>query len=237
MKIISKFMDYYDGVQGMGIDQSIVFHRKQYELSTEHKDRVLQTLITKFGKGIMRNRVRTDVNWDLVDGDDVWDEHRRKPVDIPWEWASVHNRFIIFCGKVYHWRHLTSYATSYYHRNFKLLKRSEDDRDHQVWSMLGEFPLDFHHELGEAILLIDIPCVRTHRPTVHASVNPSLKDIGFASVVDPYTAFQELSMFIGGVLPGAHPPMIQTSDEDMKVAKGFGHKYAFKTEPTKRKPK
>lgn len=65
--------------------------------------------------------------------------------------------------------------------------------------------------------------------------NPNLSEISFQSVLDPYTAFQDISMYLTGVLGQAHPPMVQIGDEDMKVAKGFGHKYAFKNEPTKKR--
>lgn len=62
-----------------------------------------------------------------------------------------------------------------------------------------------------------------------------LKDVEFQSILDPFQTYQEISMFLGGVLGEAHPPMLSISDEDMKASKGFGHKYAFKKEPTKRK--
>lgn len=65
--------------------------------------------------------------------------------------------------------------------------------------------------------------------------NPRLLDVHFQSIVDPYTAFQDISLFLSGVLGEAHPPMVDISDEDMKTAKGFGHKYAFKNEPTKKR--
>jgi hypothetical protein len=61
--------------------------------------------------------------------------------------------------------------------------------------------------------------------------NPILKDFQFYRVFDAYTAFQELSMFLGGVLGGAHPPMVEISNDDMARKKGFGHKYAFRKEP------
>lgn len=65
--------------------------------------------------------------------------------------------------------------------------------------------------------------------------NPSLKEAQFYKVFDAFTAFQEISMFLGGVLGQSHPPMVGISDKDMAIKKGFGHKYAFRKMPTKRK--
>ena len=65
--------------------------------------------------------------------------------------------------------------------------------------------------------------------------NPSLKKVQFYKVFDAFTAFQEISMFLGGVLGQSHPPMVDISDKDMAIKKGFGHKYAFRKMPTKRR--
>lgn len=56
----------------------------------------------------------------------------------------------------------------------------------------------------------------------------SLKTWGFAKVVDPYTLFQELSMFIGGVLPRNPNPMVEITDTDVKVAKHGFDKWSFR---------
>ena len=59
------------------------------------------------------------------------------------------------------------------------------------------------------------------------AINPMLKPFGFQSIVDPFTAFQELSMYVSGVLGSTGVDMIQVSDEDMKYKKGF-HDMSFK---------
>ena len=57
----------------------------------------------------------------------------------------------------------------------------------------------------------------------------SLKDIGFAKAVDPYTAFQEISMWVGGVLPDAGPDTVQIVDDVIKIQKhGFDHPTSFR---------
>lgn len=56
----------------------------------------------------------------------------------------------------------------------------------------------------------------------------ALKDWGFAKAVDPYTLFQELSMFVGGVLPRNPHPMVEITDPDIKAAKHGFDKWSFR---------
>lgn len=57
--------------------------------------------------------------------------------------------------------------------------------------------------------------------------NACLKDYEFQRVMDPYTAFQELQMWVGSQ---ARPerPIIETSDETRLEAHGFDKKYSFR---------
>lgn len=61
-------------------------------------------------------------------------------------------------------------------------------------------------------------------------VNPhSLKLIGFAKALDPYTAFQELSMWIGGVLGGTSPEIVKiTDDKTLIEGHGFDNRFSFR---------
>lgn len=58
---------------------------------------------------------------------------------------------------------------------------------------------------------------------------PGLRQMGFAKAVDPYTAFQEISMWKGGVLPSDGPPMVEIADERIRIEKaGFHHPTSFR---------
>ena len=67
--------------------------------------------------------------------------------------------------------------------------------------------------------------------------NDPLYPIKFVSAVDPHTAFQEIQMFIGGVLGSEDPPMIEVSEKVKIASKGFDPKWSFRKKPTKRKIK
>jgi hypothetical protein len=55
-----------------------------------------------------------------------------------------------------------------------------------------------------------------------------LGQVGFAKVVDPYAAFQELSMWVGGVLPKPGNPMVEIVDDKIKLAKHGFDKWTFR---------
>lgn len=61
----------------------------------------------------------------------------------------------------------------------------------------------------------------------------TLKDVEFAKAVDPYTAFQEISMWIGGVIPQDGPKMVEITDNRVKIEKhGFHHPTSFRKAKT-----
>jgi len=59
-------------------------------------------------------------------------------------------------------------------------------------------------------------------------VNPCLKNWGFQRKVDPFTAFQEISMFTGGVLLRNTPKMVEIGNEDKIHKAGFDKRSSFR---------
>ncbi len=59
------------------------------------------------------------------------------------------------------------------------------------------------------------------------TTNPRLSEFGFARMVDPMTAFQRLSMFIGNNLTTHEDPDIVMTDELKVHANGFD-KWSFR---------
>jgi hypothetical protein len=64
-------------------------------------------------------------------------------------------------------------------------------------------------------------------------INPCLKDYQFMKVFDPYTAFQEIQMYISGILGTKENDTIDISNEDRIVQYGYD-KWSFRREPTKK---
>jgi hypothetical protein len=61
----------------------------------------------------------------------------------------------------------------------------------------------------------------------HIEINPRLNKLAFASQVDPYTAFQEISMYVGNKLVTQMDPNINRSDDMIRDSKGFS-KWSFR---------
>ena len=61
-------------------------------------------------------------------------------------------------------------------------------------------------------------------------VNPvGLKQLGFAKALDPYSAYQELSMWIGGVLGGTSPEIVTIKDDKVLIENhGFDKVTSFR---------
>lgn len=79
--------------------------------------------------------------------------------------------------------------------------------------------LDTHYTTEVPVLLI------TADELVY---NPRLKPYQFFRILPPYQAFQEISMFISGVLGGKSPKMIEISDEIRLQKHGFDLKTSFR---------
>jgi len=58
-----------------------------------------------------------------------------------------------------------------------------------------------------------------------------LKGIDFVRVIDTYAAFQELSMFVGGVMARPGNPMVEITDDKVKAAKHGFNDWSFRKMP------
>jgi hypothetical protein len=58
-----------------------------------------------------------------------------------------------------------------------------------------------------------------------------LKTVEFQKKVTAWEAMQELSMFVGGVLPKEGAPMVEITDQTVKIAKHGFDKYSFRKQP------
>lgn len=62
--------------------------------------------------------------------------------------------------------------------------------------------------------------------------NPVLTAVGFERYMGPFTAWQEISMYMGGVIGKPDRPMVQLNDVELRDKAGFD-KWSFKKMPTK----
>lgn len=66
-------------------------------------------------------------------------------------------------------------------------------------------------------------------------INCELTPYDFARIVNPFEAYQEISMYLGGVLGTGNPSVPEVSNNDLIEAKGFNLKTSFRKEKDKQK--
>ena len=200
MYIKSKFQDYYDCGIAYGVDPKIRYNRKH-----THE--------------IIKNNDLPDIE------EESYDYSRPR-----WSWRiskassakvgdliDVYSGYLWFCGKSYRFVELHTMTKRYFETDSRYYMkpkittvwRAEDVPSSimdQLWFYGRKEPAKFviennPIESDKINLHFKSPIVKlTYKRGVHVDVNPCLKDIGFSVVIDPYTAFQEISMYLVGVL-------------------------------------
>ena len=104
-----------------------------------------------------------------------------------------------------------------WHESYGWNKTKDEFFDKQTWSKYKNLFIDKKVPLfaltNEKIIL-----------------NANLKDYRFAKIKDPFTAFQDIMMYISGVLGVGEPEMVEISNNDMRDKKGFDD-WSFKKHP------
>ena len=261
MNIVSDFQDYYDIGLSLGIDKSLTYIRR-----TEYPDleSLIPGIKQKTGlwKPTWGQLVCSEV---LHISPDFHDPHLGGYFAVP-NSGRITAFYVGFCGKFYPMLRLRinddpmaedEYDFLYSEQDvFAALDRAPFNNKHirnrrEFW--LGESNKKTDLELAlmfvrkgpvdcvEPFAKFETPnmliCLNSRSSVEHALVvNTNLKDIKFYRCLDPYMAFQELSMFIGGVLGVGEPETITISDNDMRDAKGFDDR-SFKKAPGKKRRK
>lgn len=236
MRILSSFRDYYDSVQAMGQDRSILYLREQKEEELGEESLEKYPFPSILG-------VNHHVNF----------------FNGPTVWAQT----IGFCGKIYGCARLACYNSgryesseafcynvdevtefiraNYKEKNFEGYMSKENTKDwtrnlrrqhFEEFFRLHEEQRDRHLEMffsTKTPIIVGVRRIYSARLTHNAK----LRDYEFMRQFDPYQAFQEIQMFMGSLAEDRKVVPVP-SDEDMVSIKGFD-KWSFRKEPTKKK--
>ena len=240
MYIISKQKDYYDGVVGtVGMDKTIVYERKTVEIEDNES-------LPKF----VRHR-----RFDWKSGNpfrNICNAHVK--TDNNRGYHGVDGFIVGFCGKLYFgWKFYykeKEFNTEigeleevikddiiYGYDNVKDLLKTEfwgSSLDDDMKIVENYNPLEVFRKYNAPIFLYDSFHARPRREPQFI-VNPILKDWEFYKVVDAFTAFTELQMYISGVLGTGEKEIIEISNENKIEQHGFDRKWSFRRKPTKKR--
>lgn len=237
MRIISKFHDYYDAALGYGVDNSCVYIRKTEELKGKYNVNdqdprrilILQAIEDAFQK--LNGRLPERFRYVAVGfcgkiyiglAYDCMDDNSKMPAENPRDWRKTYPTNFAWAlddiDATWHDKPLRerSYFGGYYANDLRdWFKRNENNLVHECVDLFAE-----NH----------IVCFGYDRNDVF--IDPRLTDYKFQRRLDAFTTFQEINMFVAGVLAQTDNVPDLTTDADRIVAKGFNER-SFRKDPTK----
>jgi len=231
--IISNKKDYYDGVVGtIGVDKTIVYDRKTRELTQNENSK-------EFPKEFSRDRF--DNKCSLISLGHFYTNRLH---------YDAYGAFIVgFCGKLYvGWKFYsevkkfddTSMFTEITY-NYEFAKENINHKqygsnlDDVMKYVLTYDAMSIFRKYNTPVFVMDLDYNRTDIGKYgHGSdgkavflINPILKDYEFYKVFNTFAAFQEIQMFMGGVLGRGEKEIIEVEDK-YKIAQHGFDKYSFR---------
>lgn len=234
MRIISKFHDYYDTVSTYGMDLTCIYKRKEIKFEDDTVEfKKIDKLLERYSGGDHRF-YKHHYNYNNED------------------FRHYFCSFIFFCGKLYPFMVFTYKGKYFYYYDLEsvnndMMKYGSKQIKKDWLNKKGYFFTrnisksrvskifnikipknileDLHHEYKSPILMYDGDYNRF-------VINPNLKKHMFYRVKDAYTAYQDISMFLSGVLGGTENKIIELSDKQRKEKHGF-NEWSFRRLPSK----
>lgn len=250
MRIISKFRDYYDVTQAHGADDDLLMLRE----TVEHKapDNLYHVARGKGGPPTPFQPLLLQLEGCFTARS--YDHDRTYQGTRKWNALKVLTGVVVFVGKpylyfktertlkdaplgtpaevrfIYDLHELDALAQE--HGAKSLFERSSPSR----WTRYREKSWALQAwELVQAKSFKDL-AFKLEAPIIHVTSRykcytyPRLADVHFYKVVDPWDAYQELSMFLGNIAAPDRVP-VTIADKDRVQQHGFDMKYGFRTRP------
>jgi hypothetical protein len=240
MYIIGKRKDFYDGVVGtMGIDKTIIYEREIKILENEKEFpkefRPVRYVWRKRGMSLLS--VTTN----------MYHCHKES------KYTNFSSFIIGFCGKLYvGWKlyreekkpFSTDLVTDITY-DIDFLKEHVNEKgwgsnlNDDIKYVETYDPIEIFRLLNIPIFIYDSDYERTsigtyrHRKKSVFIINPNLSDYRFYTVINSFTAFQEIQMFLGGVLGKGEKKITEVEDKYKISQHGFD-KWSFRKEPEKK---
>jgi len=220
MRIIGKHRDYYDCGLAQGIDDEIVYVRK-HEVVPPH------TWHDRSGEKRWRNpwwKPSKDASFGYVG-------FCGKLYPVARYWLSPSQGKVVGDSKFYY-AYTAEELVEFRERREKQTGLSVWRSDWLLDAELEAFRagpaehVDLFREHNVPVLFaeaaVNEDCFREMNSPIRASaLNPVLGDVQFTRIFDAYTAFQEISMFLGGVLGWPGNAMAEVPDEHRFTGHGY----------------
>jgi hypothetical protein len=240
VRIISKFHDYYDGVAKSYYDPHIKYIRtfKKINIDKVNNFRIIKNLQEKMPRNFGQERVTESCLFIGFCG-----------VIYPCYYIQVHKNFenskYYFCYTVEQVnrtlftglkkKELEKYIRKYRYgkSTFRWIRPTTEKNIREVLKPINWDPIFF--ELNAPIFFA-LHAEPNKYKANYIYLNPELRRFDFQKFMEPHTAYQEISMYLGGILCSRenHPQV--TDDRVLRDSKGFNN-MSFKTYSPGHKPR
>lgn len=256
MLILKKYRDYYDSAMGDGgIDKTCVYDRSPSWEKSQSKRKKLGSFFE--GNKIGWSTLPFSLDYLKYNTRSYHHHKKNEPV-------KVYPFVIGFCGKLYVGYELTYEYTSkvnfstvtqtkvVYDQEELLSLLSPKDRKDQAKKIFDYYQKFNQREHRELFIDYHIPVfvfdwgtsipadlnVKDERGNIpYFITNPKLSGYEFFKIFNPFLTFQEIQMFLQGVLGSLEKELITVSEKDRVKQHGFD-KWSFRNpDPPKRKQK
>lgn len=227
MHIIGKFRDYYDSAMAHGIDKDCKYIRETREIAYDIPKEDYRLFSTR--RIALKSGYEEDVFWFMIGY--CGQVFRGLCID--------NTQFIYSQEEFDKWKEMISFYTYNNRFYFGELEFEDYQRHEKRYNRYGELfirykvPLFIIGRLNAGCKSFVGSNIPISEAPIRVFLNPELKSRDFARVCDPYTAFQDIHMYISGVLGGNSPEMVKISNKDLIKKHGFDDK-SFRKSPGKR---
>ena len=222
MRIISKFRDYYDIGLSYGVDTTIVYERKQETIHTPAHIFLQENEYLRNQLGYSRQFRRGIKITPLILG----------------YCGTLYCMYIVKLpkkGKTWNFgteEHFV-YDNDTLHTLLEGYEYAESWIDENWVTQIKNDSLFLKY--NTPILQIDVKDVSrswiSDKNTFSIITNPTLKDFQFQKIADPFTAFQDISMYLTNQLAVNEPDTVKITEPEIIQKKGFDLKYGFRKRP------
>lgn len=254
MRIISRFKDFYDTALAMGADSRVTYVRHSRDFDEIPEEwafmRPRATVHNSIRVGDQEISIRpllvvfcglvyhgVGVSNQKSSGPPSSSEDFLYTYESYTRWCDEHGVPLIKWPKSCKGKHSTWRVDPYYKHERLSLRYIEPAR---AWFRVGD-----PNKHREVFIEREVPiatCVANPtgsvslRTDAKLEINGSLGQYQFYRVFDAYQAYQELDMFVAGVLSREGNSMVTIDDDSLRREKGFDC-HSFRRAPTKRRPK
>lgn len=239
MLIVCKFKDFYDTAMGIdGIDKTLIYKRETVEIKEFKQDLLLPSYTDEQTKQVIVyipfvigfcGKIYFTYKVQYHQPRKGWYYDYRKEIPLKTEYIYGTQNLIKTIKKLNgKYTHSHRYSSKKKEENavIDIIEKQNEKPYNKIFAKY-KVPI-FYFEVSEGLF--------SKYKTTTLILNPKLKDFDFVQIMNPFQANQEISMFIGGVLGQADKPMVEISDKDRLLSKGFDDKWSFRNpNPPKRK--